>query len=243
MRNDLGFDQRTSQEVGDAVEVVAQILAPAAVSSVAKSFFAAAGISKFRGNLSGALTKTTEPKALIKSGQTNSGSANKTLSKPKDKYLLTGRSRTTTGPGKTEPMLRKGEKPSERPTWRQSEIDVITMERQAGHTVQDQASFLNGAPESYGTKGSIRVDGFVDGKYAHEVKNFDLINNRSGLIKSITDQAIKNQLHLPPNTTQRFTIDVRGQICTPEIRLNILDRVLSRTNGILSISDIEFFGI
>jgi filamentous hemagglutinin len=60
MRDDLGFSQRTAQNAGDLAEIAAQVLAPAAVSSVAKSSFVAAGITKFRNNVAGAFTRAGE---------------------------------------------------------------------------------------------------------------------------------------------------------------------------------------
>jgi filamentous hemagglutinin len=60
MRDDLGFSQRTAQNAGDLAEIAAQVLAPAAVSSIAKSSFVAAGITKFRNNVTGAFTRAGE---------------------------------------------------------------------------------------------------------------------------------------------------------------------------------------
>jgi hypothetical protein len=64
MRDDLGFSQRTAQNVGDLAEIAAQVLAPAAVSSVAKSSFVAAGVAKFRSNVAGAFTRAGEARTL-----------------------------------------------------------------------------------------------------------------------------------------------------------------------------------
>jgi hypothetical protein len=66
MRDDLGFSQRIAQNAGDLAEIAAQVLAPAAVGSIAKSSFVAAGVTKFRNNVAGAFTKTTKPNVSMR---------------------------------------------------------------------------------------------------------------------------------------------------------------------------------
>jgi hypothetical protein len=152
-----------------------------------------------------------------------------------------GSAKAITGTGKTEPLLHRGEKPSARPSWQQSELDDKVRHLNAGSTVEHQASFINGGPCKYGASGSIRVDNFVDGLVASEVKNYNLTTNRTGLVKDIVDQAIKHQPHLPPGVRQVFTIDARGQTLTREMRINIEERILERTKGILSKENIKFW--
>jgi hypothetical protein len=64
MRDDLGFSQRIAQNAGDLAEIAAQVLAPAAVSRVAKLSSVASGVTKFRNNIVNAFTKATETKTL-----------------------------------------------------------------------------------------------------------------------------------------------------------------------------------
>jgi hypothetical protein len=63
-RDDLGFSQRIAQNIGDAAEIAAQIFAPAAVGSIAKSSLVAAGVTKFRSNVVGACAKVAERNVL-----------------------------------------------------------------------------------------------------------------------------------------------------------------------------------
>jgi hypothetical protein len=60
MRDDMGFSQRIAQNAGDLAEIAAQVFAPAAVGSIAKSSFVAAGVTKFRSNVIGAFTRARE---------------------------------------------------------------------------------------------------------------------------------------------------------------------------------------
>lgn len=107
--------------------------------------------------------------------------------------------------------------------------------------MQPQVSFLNGAPCKHGTPGSIRVDNFVDGLVAGEMKNYDLTAHQGGLVKDIVSQATKNHQHLPPEARQVFTVDARGQVCTPEMREAIRSAVVRRSRGILTDTDIRFW--
>jgi hypothetical protein len=59
-RDNLGFSQRIAQNAGDITELAAQIFAPAAIGSVAKSSVVAAGVTKFRNNVAGAFARVGE---------------------------------------------------------------------------------------------------------------------------------------------------------------------------------------
>lgn len=156
-----------------------------------------------------------------------------------ERHFFTGRRRLTTGAGKTEPLLERGEKPSARPTPKQSEIDDTLRLRKAGQIVEPQVSFLNGKRCKWGTPGSIRVDSLVNGQAAHEIKNYNLTSNVSGLIQNIVEQALKHHKHLPEGTRQIFKIDARGQICTPKMEKNIVSQILKKSENILKDTDIQ----
>ncbi len=141
---------------------------------------------------------------------------------------------------KTSLFLRKGENPSKRPTWRQSEIDIAMSYKKNGHVVETQKCFKDGKPCKSGTKDSIRVDTLVDGKLDVESKNYNLTTNVSSLINDIADQAIKNNKHLPSGVKQLYKIDTRGQICTPEIERSIRSRIIKKCGTIISPKDIDF---
>ena len=143
---------------------------------------------------------------------------------------------------KTSLFLRKGEKPSERPTWRQSEIDDTMRYKKAGYNVEPQVSFLDGQRCKNGTPGSVRVDNLVNGNVAVEMKNYDLTNNINGLINEIVRQAKDHQIHLPDGIRQVYNIDVRGQVCDGALKRKIRQRIVERVDGILSFKDIRFVG-
>ena len=108
------------------------------------------------------------------------------------------------------------------------------------NTKIDQPMFLNGQRCKNGTPDSVRVDNWVNGSAAVEMKNYDLTNNTNGLINEIIRQAKDHQIHLPEGARQVYNIDVRGQVLTSDLRNKIMDRVLDRTAGILTKSDIRF---
>lgn len=141
---------------------------------------------------------------------------------------------------KTSLFLRKGENPSKRPTWRQSEIDIAMSYKKNGHVVETQKCFKDGQPCKPGTKDSIRIDTLIDGKLDVESKNYNLTTNVSSLINDIADQAIKNNKHLPSGVKQLYKIDARGQICTPEIERSIRSRIIKKCGTIISPKDIDF---
>ncbi len=96
----------------------------------------------------------------------------------------------------------------DRPTWRQSEIDV-------GIEYPDyspQVSFLNGVEVPYGTPGSVRPDFYKPG-YSIEVKNYNISTDkgRSSLISNVLTHFEKRETNLPASTRQAVIIDLRGQ--------------------------------
>lgn len=139
---------------------------------------------------------------------------------------------------KTSLFLRKGENPSKRPTWQQSEIDIAMSYRKNGHMVETQKCFKDGQPCKPGTEDSIRIDTLIDGKLDVESKNYNLNTNINGLINDIADQAIKNNKHLPSGVKQLYKIDARGQICTPRMEIDIKGKIVSKSYGILTENDI-----
>ena len=157
-----------------------------------------------------------------------------------ERSIFTGRRISSTGPGRTEPLLRRGENPAARPTWRQSEIDDVQRLRRAGNVVESQVSFKNGVRCRNGTPDSIRVDSVVGNSVAHEMKNYNLTTNSNGLVRDIVEQARSHQPHLPEGMKQVFKIDVRGQAVPKVLEDNIRSRIVSRTGDILRAKDIRF---
>lgn len=60
----------------------------------------------------------------------------------------------------------------------------------------------------YGTPNSVRPDWCIGNTCSIEVKNYDIHDNRNGLINIISEQAIKREKHLPKGMVQRAVIDL-----------------------------------
>lgn len=94
-------------------------------------------------------------------------------------------------------------------TPKQSEIDVANK-----YGGKDQVSYLNGKEVSYGTAGATRPDIVRQvGNHieAIEVKNYDLKNNKSLLIRVLKKEIGDRVNNLPSGSTQRIVLDVRGR--------------------------------
>ena len=127
----------------------------------------------------------------------------------------------------------------ERPSWRQSEVDVGT--DLAGRGYRAQISFKNGVEVPYGTKGSSRPEYFRPGSSV-EVKNYNVETpkGQDSLVRNVSDQAITRATNLPNGTEQRVVIDVRGQSVT-RVELNdIVQRIVDRSGGVIKPENIQF---
>lgn len=67
---------------------------------------------------------------------------------------------------------------------------------------REQVSFKDGKEVDYGTPGSVRPDWCIGTTCTIEVKNYDIHDNRNGLINIIADQAIERKKHLPKGKVQ-----------------------------------------
>jgi hypothetical protein len=125
-----------------------------------------------------------------------------------------------------------------RPSWRQSELDAG---RELAVGFRPQVSFKEGLEVPYGTRGSVRPDyyGALDSR-SIEIKNYDLSNmaGQSRLVDVITAQAQQRAQHLPGGTLQSVVIDVRGQSVSREELRQLIERIVSQSNGTLRPSDI-----
>ena len=128
---------------------------------------------------------------------------------------------------------------TERPRWRESE-DVVS-DMYPAH--RDQVSFVDGREVDYATPGSTRPEGYAVGE-SLEVKNYNVQTaaGRSALVRNVTHQAIARAAHLPPGTQQRLIIDVRGQEIPNELRQQLVERIVARSNGALGPYDISIMG-
>ncbi|WP_231870128.1 hypothetical protein [Grimontia celer] len=128
--------------------------------------------------------------------------------------------------------------PSQRPSWRQSEIDVTApLELQGFRT---QVSFKDGVEVPYGTKGSTRPEAYTEG-LSVEVKNYNVETSqgRSNLVRNVSNQAQHRAQNLPANTTQQVNIDVRGQNVSRTELNQMIERMVERSNGALRAEDIN----
>lgn len=128
--------------------------------------------------------------------------------------------------------------PTERPSWRQSELDVGEPLEAQGY--RPQVSFKDGEEVPYGTKGSTRPEYYREG-ISVEVKNYSVetAQGRSNLVRNVTNQAKHRAENLPPNTVQEVNIDVRGQNISRADLNQLIDSIVEKSDGILNPSDIN----
>ncbi|WP_288397926.1 DUF637 domain-containing protein [uncultured Acinetobacter sp.] len=124
-----------------------------------------------------------------------------------------------------------------RPTHRASEIDVG---KQLGKSALPQVSYKGGQIVPYGTSGSVRPDFSIGNTVGVEVKNYNIMNNSSGLITNVSKQVILRSEHLPKGMQQQIIIDIRGQNVTDKQKATIVSGVVAKTNGLISASAIRF---
>jgi len=128
-------------------------------------------------------------------------------------------------------------KPTKRPTWRKSEVDVgKTLEQQG---FKPQVSFKDGVDVPYGTKGSTRPEFYKEGT-AVEVKNYNVETSqgRSSLVRNVSNQAKHRAQNLPANTKQQVHLDVRGQNVSRAELNKTVDRIVEKSDGAVKAEDI-----
>ncbi|PFR84215.1 hypothetical protein COK42_15565, partial [Bacillus cereus] len=115
-----------------------------------------------------------------------------------------------------------------RPTWRQSEIDV----EKDFPEYNAQKSFKDGKEVPYGEKGSSRPDLYQVG-HSIEVKNYKITTSsgRSRLANNVSKQVEKRLSDLPNGTKQSVIIDIRGQNVSDEILDELYEKIMNKTNG------------
>jgi RHS repeat-associated protein len=109
----------------------------------------------------------------------------------------------------------------ERPSWQKSEADALS-----GTDYGKQKSFVDGEEVKYGTKGSVRPEGYKPGA-SLEVKNYTLTNSSgiNNLISNVSKQINKRIDNLPEGTMQNIVIDIRGQKVSTETINKIQKRI------------------
>lgn len=115
---------------------------------------------------------------------------------------------------------------STRPTWQQSEADIVSGEN------NQQLSFKNGQEVRSKSKGSVRPEGYKPGE-SIEVKNYTL-STESGIksmIRNVVGQFRQRQANLPANTVQNIVLDVRGQNLTAKQMIDIRSRLMTQTGS------------
>ena len=129
--------------------------------------------------------------------------------------------------------------PGERPSQRQSELDVAKAEQP---DFVPQVSFKNGKEVSWGTAGSVRPDGVSADKRraSFEVKNYNINTNAAGSVNKVTRQVLERAQHLPPRMQQHIRIDIRGQHSSQEQLEEVARRIVERSNGLLRREYIKF---
>lgn len=114
---------------------------------------------------------------------------------------------------------------------------------QLGDDFIAQQSYQDGVPIKGKPAGSVRPDFCsMDGSCSIEVKNYDL--NRSGgessLVNNIAEQAVYRKNHLPSGMTQMIKIDIRGQNVSTAKKIEIIEKIVNKSNGSIDFDSIEF---
>ena len=159
------------------------------------------------------------------------GASGETLLKPADAVL----SSDVASAGST--IGNSGSKAAARPAPRQSEIDVGTSLPQGA---REQVSFRGGVEVPYGTARSVRPDWCVGSACSVEVKNYNIATNKQGLIRNVSQQAVRRQQELPPGMTQQVVIDIRGQSVDLQQEIAIRRGIAQQSNGAIAPGDITF---
>lgn len=128
--------------------------------------------------------------------------------------------------------------PAKRPTWRQSELDVGKQLDGQGYSAQK--SFKNGVEVPYGTKGSVRPEYYKAGTSV-EVKNYNVETpaGRASLERNVVNQATQRTKDLPVGTTQKLTIDVRGQNVSRAQMNEVLTNIETKSGGAITRENIS----
>ncbi|MCL1624308.1 hypothetical protein M2R47_08680 [Moraxella sp. Tifton1] len=105
---------------------------------------------------------------------------------------------------------------------------------------REQVSFKDGKEVDYGTPDSVRPDWCIGNICSIEVKNYDIHDNRNGLINIITEQAKERDKHLPKGMVQQVYIDLRGQKYSPADKKDIEKRIIKKSNNIIQLDNIKF---
>lgn len=118
-----------------------------------------------------------------------------------------------------------------RPTWRESEEYALNMYS----AFRPQVSFDQSRNEvPYGTKGSIRPDGYAKNS-SLEVKNYSLETNSriNHLVNDVVKQYNQRIAMLPEGTQQIVWIDIRGQHVTSDVLSQLQQQIQSQTQMIV----------
>lgn len=109
-----------------------------------------------------------------------------------------------------------------------------------GQGFEAQKSFKNGVEVPYGTKGSVRPELYKPGTSV-EVKNYNVETaaGRASLEKNVVNQAIQRSTELPPGTTQKLSIDVRGQNVSRSQLNEVITNIETKTGGAISRENIS----
>jgi len=120
---------------------------------------------------------------------------------------------------------------STRPTWQQSEQDIVTPE------YEQQVGFKNGKVVNTKSKGSVRPEGYRLG-FSLEVKNYNLTTERGvkSMLKNVVGQIRQRQSNLPKNTVQNVVLDVRGQDLSTKQMMDVKSRLATQAGSNVNIS-------
>ncbi|GKW24795.1 hypothetical protein PEC311524_23890 [Pectobacterium carotovorum subsp. carotovorum] len=73
-----------------------------------------------------------------------------------------------------------------------------------------------------------------------KLKNYNLATNQNGLINIVSKQAIERKANLPAGMRQEVIIDIRVKTVTDAQKSAIIKEIFTKSNNILSATDIGF---
>ena len=128
-----------------------------------------------------------------------------------------------------------------RPVWLKGKEFEEYLEKKLGDGYRTQVTFKEGKEVPYGTKGATRPDFYKVGE-SIEAKSYDILTaeGQKNLIHDVTVQAIERSKELPSGTTQKLSIDVRGQKVDRITLESMVEKIVSASNGVFQAENIEF---
>ena len=130
--------------------------------------------------------------------------------------------------------------PPPRPRWQAAQADPGA--DLAGFGFEPEPSYRGGKRVPYGTRGSVRPDYVSERvRLSVDVKDYDVATpqGRWRLVKDVVGQTGERAANLPEGIRQGVLIDIRGQQISDKLLQRMLDRIVTKSNGVIQPENIE----